>query len=690
MSQPLRSVSTPWLCHLTDEEYHQLVASRPCGVDQVRRMRRARRAFVARWPDLAAWMAAPVADRLLHSAGITNQDQQAIVAGQRLYVCALAMHGRIRLDYPWLIASSLKNLALAQGVVVGFGPGWLGELMAEAARIGYQPQAARSMLSGACTRIALQKADADWRTITAADLRQLRDEIGAFRDRADACQLRPCLAERSSGLEVWYRTTRTTVHVTHVVLHSLGYIPEQARVVSLATQPHALPPGPPAMEDVINRYLARVVPNRTRNRNNMQGRFRTMTTWLAKQHPEVTNFAQLTRSHMEAFITWLRTDYRHYRTGEPVSIATQVATISALNVLFRNTLAWGWNDVPDRALLSHLDIPKRTEKVPRYLHEHELAAVVDGIRALEDPYQRAANLVARWAGPRRSEIQRLELDCLDTYPEGHPRLRIPAGKTYTERSVPLHPEAADALRECIGATRARNQGPLVDEVTSRPTYYVFQLRGKLMSTYRLFDAALQSACEHAGLLHPDGSRVVTSHRFRHTVGTQLAEEGARLQTIMAILGHRSSDMSLFYARITDTTVLKDYQTALHPGAYIAGPAAEAIRNNQLSPRAVDWLASNYYKTALELGHCLRLPEEGPCECDLYLTCSKFVTTVEYTPRLQERLRVERQLVCDATDRGWPREVERHTAIAGRITDILDELGEPREDNPQPVSCKPNP
>lgn len=163
--------------------------------------------------------------------------------------------------------------------------------------------------------------------------------------------------------------------------------------------------------------------------------------------------------------------------------------------------------------------------------------------------------------------------------------------------VPPHPEAADALQVCIEQTRARRQRPLVDA---------------------------------------DGAKTVTTHRFRHTVGTQLAEEGARIQTIMAILGHTSPAMSLFYARITDTAVLRDYQAALQPGAHLAGPAAEAIRNNELSQQAVEWLASNYYKTALELGHCLRLPEEGPCECDLFLTCSKFFATAEYAPRLRER------------------------------------------------------
>jgi hypothetical protein len=37
---------------------------------------------------------------------------------------------------------------------------------------------------------------------------------------------------------------------------------------------------------------------------------------------------------------------------------------------------------------------------------------------------------------------------------------------------------------------------------------------------------------------------------------------------------------------------------------------------------------------------LRLPQEGPCECDIYLTCPKFLTTTKYAPRLRERLCLE--------------------------------------------------
>jgi len=80
--------------------------------------------------------------------------------------------------------------------------------------------------------------------------------------------------------------------------------------------------------------------------------------------------------------------------------------------------------------------------------------------------------------------------------------------------------------------------------------------------------------------------------------------------------------------------------------------------------------------SLELGHCLRLPQEGPCEYDLYLTCAKFITTLRYAPRLRERLCLERQLADDAEERGWSREVERHQRTVARLRALLDELGEP--------------
>ena len=89
----------------------------------------------------------------------------------------------------------------------------------------------------------------------------------------------------------------------------------------------------------------------------------------------------------------------------------------------------------------------------------------------------------------------------------------------------------------------------------------------------------------------------------------------------------------------------------------------------------NWLQTNYLKTELELGHCLRLPAEGPCECDLVLTCPKFITTSDYAPRIRARINRENDLIRDAEQRGWTREIERHTCTQRRLQQLLTDLGE---------------
>jgi hypothetical protein len=203
-------------------------------------------------------------------------------------------------------------------------------------------------------------------------------------------------------------------------------------------------------------------------------------------------------------------------------------------------------------------------------------------------------------------------------------------------------------------------------------------RGKLFSVSYLFGEALEKACSVAGLITSDGKPTVTAHRFRHTVGTQLARHGARLRTIQKILGHESASMSMVYISLTDEDVRQDYQAVLGPGAIIAGPGAQRIRSGDLTIEEVNWLKSNFFKTELEPGHCLRLPQEGPCECDLYLTCAKFITSPEYAPRLRRRRKREMELVEDAISRGWQREVERHQCTIRRLEQLLADLQEPIE------------
>ena len=254
------------------------------------------------------------------------------------------------------------------------------------------------------------------------------------------------------------------------------------------------------------------------------------------------------------------------------------------------------------------------------------------------------------------------------------RFRVTAGKTWRERVIPLHEEAAAALRIVVALRAGAADRDQRDERTGTLVRFLFVERGRLLSANYLFQAALQHAYDAAGLVGATGTGLVTAHRFRHTVGTQLAERGAKLHTIMSVLGHESPAMAMVYARISDAEVSRDYKAVLAPGAVIARPGVEAVRSHRLGAGVVDWLKTNFLKIELELAHCLRLPAEGPCECELFLTCSRFVTTPAYALRLRERHRLELALAEDAGTRGWSREVERHRCTAARIEGLPQEFG----------------
>src|SRR5262249_10993507 len=154
-----------------------------------------------------------------------------------------------------------------------------------------------------------------------------------------------------------------------------------------------------------------------------------------------------------------------------------------------------------------------------------------------------------------------------------------------------------------------------DPSAGRPVQHVFLVRGKLLSNAFLFDLSLKAACTTAGLVDSSGRPMITAHRFRHTIGTQLAEGGARIQTIMAVFGHRTPNISITYTALPDPTVKQQYQDALDrplgADVTLAGPAAEALREHRLDPEAVSWLQTNFLKTELELGPLPADPGRGP-------------------------------------------------------------------------------
>jgi integrase len=656
--------------HSSEAEYASFLDGLPMDASFRRKRLRYRAEFIARWPHLSDWFSIPLPERI----GCLRGDKQAFPTyplsfHARTYLYYLALTDRVRLDYDYLLA--IGNMRVAESIApfnTDFG---LDRLVSDSIALGYSGLSMRSVLYSILPRLAMHTGVRSFDLFKQEHLIELHEAVLRFSSRDDVYFYRTLGPEFPRAfLHDWSLRIRRL----QLLLYHRGNNVALPRISPDKRMP--MPSKRPDLQQWADRWIA--IKQQTLARtttDHLAVSLRYFVEYLAQLKPAIRTFGDVTADHMTAFLNAMKHEIA-VRTGTPLSITARRARSGAVARFLADGGAWGWPDFPARPVLDVKDLPRIPRRVPRFIPQDELQRLMVEIRNLPCPFQRAALLTARWSGARRGEIGRLGLDCLDRYPDGTARLRIPASKTMKERMVPLHEEAAEALLAVISIRKRARDRAVIDERTGDRVRFLFYRRGSKVSAEYLFQYPLKIACEGAGLTDGRGRPAISAHRFRHTVGTQLAERGAKLHTIMSVLGHQSPHMSMIYTRISDVEVLRDYQSVLGPGATIAGPGAEAIRAGNLTVRAIDWLKSNFIKTELELGHCLRLPSEGPCECDLYLNCAKFVTTSAYAKRLRERRDLELTLAEDARERAWPREVERHCNIAKRIEELLGDLREP--------------
>lgn len=538
-------------CHAPRNEYFDWLRDVFAGTpSSIKSRRYFYNRFVRHWPNLEDWFAAPLLVRLdLH-------DRDQWQTGKRMgpsheagtYLTYLSLVHGLPMEADWLLSRNFDSMfhprvAAGLGLDLALLDSWVERMT----RLGYKRVYARSTLTWSLARLTLRRGDPDFTTITADDIRVLGEELRSYCARPEAGFIRATHVSNArrhddmDKLATQFAKNCATRLYTFRVLFNLEQVVEKP-IFGLRRQEkwkdQLVPPGtPPAIGATIERWLNLRLQSTDRAESTRHARdaFRYLVRWLTTEHPEISNLDQVNRGHIEDYLLHLH-EYINPRNNKPLSPRTRYTYISPLAQFFRETAQWDWSNVPGRPLLGPSDFPKLPARLPRFIPRDELDRLMEVIEALDDPFQRTALLLLRWSGARRGEIARLTLDCLDAYPDGYPRLRIPVGKTYAERMIPLHPQAADALRELIEHRSSAPAAAHHDRWAGRHVHWVFVHRGQPIGRRYLFEDALETACTRAGLVDADGKPPITAHRFRHTVGTQLAEGGARIQTIMAILG----------------------------------------------------------------------------------------------------------------------------------------------------------
>jgi len=146
--------------------------------------------------------------------------------------------------------------------------------------------------------------------------------------------------------------------------------------------------------------------------------------------------------------------------------------------------------------------------------------------------------------------------------------------------------------------------------------------------------------------------------------------GVSLQSLMALLGHVSAEMSLRYGRLFDQTVRAEYERALDLAKSRIGPLPEGRVRIPVSSDG-DWREAPAIKSRLAGGYCLRAPAQGACPyANICEHCPSFRTDAAHLTVLGAQRVDTEALVADAEARGWIDEAERHRRLMARLDALL--------------------
>jgi site-specific recombinase XerD len=339
---------------------------------------------------------------------------------------------------------------------------------------------------------------------------------------------------------------------------------------------------------------------------------RQLARWLVAE-TDVAVVSDIIRTHVEDYKVFLAA--QPGCTGPTLAKNTQRQRLRMIRIFFDRLIEWDWPEAHRRNPILHGDIPPRPVPLPKFLSDEDAAKLLATAKAHRLPrYRLVVEMLSR-TGMRATELCELAADAVIVRDESH-WLRIPIGKLRNDRIIPLHPELV----------------PLLAQWTTRNRVHI-RAQHRLMADEhapldrRTVHRIVATTAKRAGIGHAH------PHQLRHTLATQAINRGMRLETIAEMLGHRSMDMTLVYARIANRVVADVYASVMEQVDALYKTAGTSPEPQSTSETPAMTRLRTEYARMLGNGMCTRPAElgcriESACE-----RCAYFQTGPEFVPVL---------------------------------------------------------
>lgn len=586
------SLMASYLSYLKSAGYSRFASN-------MRLLERGARRFLSKFPDPQLWLSLPV------------EEQRRCNCKERSFVHYLILRRLLPMPIPYMLTRKPRFFQMATRLIERE----TFQLYQKAAqRLGYQERSIKSQFCPLlCLMIWTQKPI---QALTLDDLNTFRQELrNAYMELASRYKgkhLQNGLPKRWDG----------QLNIIRTVLFHMGIFPQLTRSTRRTSFDKQWKDVPAGIAVPVRRYLQQMALSlRPESAYQEKVRLFRFFSWLACTNPEVTRIEHIQRGHIEAYkeyIRWAPLLHKSNGPGDVLCPTTRYHLLAALYYLFIRITEWQWPEAPKRVLVFPGDFPILDRPSPKFLDEIAAAKFLQAAREHPDLFTRLCCITLLLTGMRQGEFLDLTADCTVQIGENH-WLRVPVGKMHNDRYIPLHPEVKGLLDEWIA------QSP-----PKKPYDFLFASHG-----FRLGRGKVTLAVERIGKAAGIKEHI-SPHRLRHTLATLAINRGMPLESIAALLGHRSLSMTMVYARIGNRTVQQEYSQVSEHLEEICNRVDLLNRQPALVEGAQMRRLRQDHWRMLGNGYCTR-PDGVPCEYETICeSCPCFSTTIEFLPILKKQ------------------------------------------------------
>jgi integrase len=183
----------------------------------------------------------------------------------------------------------------------------------------------------------------------------------------------------------------------------------------------------------------------------------------------------------------------------------------------------------------------------------ELDQAVQQVLIEANTFSAMGLLLLRYTGMRVGEMRDLSLHAMEGSGPDTFTLRVPIGKTRSERLIPLDARTVALIQRIIAQRGCRRKGGVPAPFAH---YLMISSFGRHLSLQK-YSYSIRRLTAH---LHT--TEHLYCHRLRHTFATEMARAGMPVPALMKLLGHRTPKMTMRYVEVAQIDVRKAYDEAL--------------------------------------------------------------------------------------------------------------------------------